>query len=424
MTAAKVFPGAVHGRVAAPPSKSYTHRAVIAAFLAGRTCEVRSPLDSDDTRATTELVRALGATVRRRRRAWIVSPSGRRRAGPRVVDCGESGTTLRFGVALASLQATPTVFHGRGRLPDRPVGPLVGAIRTLGGRADSSSPTRTLPLRISGPIHGGRVTVDASESSQFASALLLALPTVEPSSRVELRHRIVSAPYLLATRAVLAAYGVRSTFRGRTIRFRGGQTYRPRAFDVPGDASSAAYLWAAAAVSGGAVTVDHLDLTWPQADLRILDLLRQTGCDVEIGRSSVRVRGPTRRGFSFDFTASPDLYPLAGAIAATVPGVSRLRGAPHLAAKESDRRAETVRLARALGASVTTAPGGVTIHGVRRPRRLELSGLTDHRLTMSAAIGALAGEGPSTLRPAGSVAKSFPEFWQALGSLGAGVTVR
>ncbi len=424
MSTRRLRPAVVSGRVRAPPSKSYTHRAVVAGFLSGRVHRIANPLDSDDTRATLRLVAALGAEVHRRPGRWTICPRDRAGRSGRTVDCGESGTTLRFGVALASLDSAATCFTGRGRLPLRPVGPLLRALRMLGGTAVPSSTARSLPLRVTGPIHGGRVSVDASESSQFASALLLALPTLTDRSRIVLRGRVVSAPYLDATRAVLRAHRVRVRVRSNGFEVPGAQAFAARQFVVPGDASSAAYLWAGAAVTGGAVQVDDLDGTWPQADLRILDLLRQTGCDVRVRRSSVRVAGRSQLGFSMNFTASPDLYPLAGAIAATIPRTSRLSGAPHLASKESDRRTETVRLVRALGASVRETSGGLTIHGVSRPQRVRLPDLADHRLTMSAAVAALAADGPSTIGPADSVAKSFPGFWEALGSLGAEVAAR
>ncbi|EQD48513.1 3-phosphoshikimate 1-carboxyvinyltransferase, core domain protein, partial [mine drainage metagenome] len=208
--------------------------------------------------------------------------------------------------------------------------------------------------------------------------------------------------------------------RGRTFRTTGPQRYRPAVFRVPGDASGAAYLWAGAALTGGRVTVRGIDRRWPQADLAVLPLLRQYGASVRARGTSVTVAGDARRPFSVNLTDAPDLYPLAGVLAASAPGRSRLRGGAQVVHKESDRRAGTVRLARALGARVRSAPGGaLEIDGRARLRRLDLRGLSDHRMLMSAAVAALGADGPSRLGPRAAVGKSFPGFWRSLARLGA-----
>jgi len=410
VSTAIVRPGTANGSVVAPPSKSYTHRALVAAHLAHRRFDVVTPLESDDTAATIRAVRALGSSVRRQGSRWIVTPSGRVAPRPRI-DCGESGTTLRFASALAALERRPVRLVGRGRLPLRPLRSLAVALEQLGARFDSPAAPRSLPAVVTGPIHGGRISVDASESSQFVSALLLALPTVRPSSELRLPSDPVSRPYIDATRAVLRACGVRTRARPRRFDIPGGQHYAGRSFVVPSDASSAAYLWAAAAISGGSVTVREFDAGWPQADLAVLDLLRSYGATVRRSARSITVIGGERRPFVASFDGSPDLFPLAGVLAAAAPGTSRLDGGTHVAAKESDRRAETVRLARGMGARARLGPGSLRIEGRRRVRAFRLRGAADHRVVMSAAVGALAGDGPSQLSDAGSVRKSYPDFW-------------
>ena len=209
---------------------------------------------------------------------------------------------------------------------------------------------------------------------------------------------------------------------GRSFRIHGPQSYRDRAFRVPGDASSAAYLWAAAAVSGGSVTVRGLPDQWPQADLAVLPLLRRFGARVASGLRGTRVQAGRRRAFSFDLTDSPDLYPLAGVLAACVPGTSRVIGAAQVAAKESDRRAETIALARAMGARVEPRPNELRITGRACPSGFSIRTATDHRVVMSAAVGALACDRRSTIGRQEAVAKSFPDFWTVLARIGAGVS--
>jgi len=416
VTARTILPGPLQGLAIAPSSKSYTHRALIAGFLSRRRFSVDSPLDSEDTRATALALHRLGARVDRFRRRWTVAPPHRTAGSrPTVIDCGESGTTLRFATVLAALGDRPVRFRGRGRLTHRPMRPLMNALSELGAtvRPDRGS----LPFMVCGPIHGGRVGLDASESSQFASALLLALPTLAEDSRIVLEGRIVSEPYMEATLALLRRLGVRVLRRGREFRIHGGQNYVGHLLTVPGDASSAAYFWVAGAIAGGPVSVSGVSHEWPQADLAILDLLARAGAEVREEKRTITVRPGIPRPFSVDLTDCPDLYPLAGVLAATIPGTSHLRGAAHVVHKESNRRTGTARLAAAFGARVHRIPGGLSIEGRDRLRPVDLPHLSDHRVVMSAAIGALAASGPSRIGEVEAVRKSFPGFWKTLEGL-------
>ncbi len=422
MTVARLRPGSVSGTVAPPPSKSYTHRALIAGHFAGRAYRVERPLVAADTLATARGLLPIGSTVEIDEGRWTIRPGAPPTpSSRRTIDCGESGTTLRLLAATAA--ATPGSFRflGRGRLPERPMGPLLRALRTLGTSVvEEANGRRTLPFVLQGPLHGGSVALDASESSQFTSALLLTLPTVHPSSSIRVRGNEVSRPYVDATVAVLRHHKVRVGLHPRRYTVPGGQTYRGSSFRVPGDASSAAYLWASAAVAGGPVTVRNLPSTWPQADLAILDLLEQFGAEVRRTRDGATVRTAERRPFDADLTATPDLYPLAGVLAATAPGRTWLRGAPQVVGKESDRRASTVRLVRALGGRARATRQGLRIEGTSRPRGFVIRGIHDHRVAMSAAVGALAADGPSSVADARSVGKSYPGFWETLMEISGG----
>ncbi len=417
MTIVRVRPGVLRGAARAPPSKSYTHRALIAGHLARRRSVVEHPLDADDTRATARALTALGSRIRFARDRWVLEPDRAPRRRSVVIDCGESGTTLRFVAALAANSAVPVRLEGRGRLPERPIGTLYDALEALGASVERPSGGRGLPATLEGPLHGGRLRLDASESSQFASALLLVLPTLPEDSEIELVGPIVSEPYLEATLSVLTRQGVRVRRRGRRLRIPGRQRYRGGRFPVPGDASSAAYFWVAAAISGGRVRISGIPTSLPQADLAVLDLLRSVGTSVERSERGTAVEGRPRRGFTVDLTSAPDLYPLAGVIAAVIPAESHLSGAAHVALKESDRSAGTALLARALGADVREERGGLRVRGTAHPTRFDLANFDDHRLVMSAAVGALAADGPCRIGDARSVSKSFPRFWTMLGSL-------
>ncbi len=424
MSTVRIHPGPVRGTTRAPPSKSYTHRALVVGHLAGRPFRVYRPLDSDDTRATAAAVSRLGTHVSRGPNGWRVSrPSDRARSDPVVIQCGESGTTLRFACALAALSDRTVVFRGADRLSERPIDDLLEGLRGLGASCRHRA-GHGLPIEVQGPIHAGRLSLDASRSSQFASALLLTLPTLDGDSSLELTGRIVSGPYLDATLAVLAYHGVRVHRRGRRFHIPGRQRYRRPGFRVPGDASSAAYLWAAAAVSDGSVRVDGIPAKWPQADLAVLDLLEVAGATVSRRRNGATVSGRTTTPFRVDLTDTPDLYPLAGVLAATTPGLSRIVGAENVVLKESDRRTGTVLLARRLGAAVESTSRGLRIRGTPRPRAIDLRNLLDHRLVMSAAVGALPASRDSIVGQREAVRKSFPGFWTAFAGLSEGARER
>jgi 3-phosphoshikimate 1-carboxyvinyltransferase len=418
MTVARVVPAVARAAVTAPPSKSYTHRALIAGHLTGARYAVEAPLISDDTRATRVALEVLGSRVRPGRTRWQIEPAGRRPRAPGRIDCGESGTTLRFTIPLAARSGRRITFRGRGRLAGRPIAELLDALESLGAETAQPSGPGTFPLEVEGPIRGGRVRLDASRSSQFASALLLTLPTLTDDSQLALVGPIVSEPYVEATLAVLRHHRIRVDRRGRRFEIPGGQRFRGNRMRVPGDASSGAYLWAAAGVTGGTVRVRGVPGDWPQADLAILELLASAGARVRRSDDGWTVSGRVVEPFDAELTGSPDLYPLAAVVAATIPGRSRLRGAAHVVHKESDRRAGSARIAQALGAEVDVGRDELRIRGREVPRPIRIRDLDDHRLVMSAAVGALAAAGPSTIGDARAVRKSFPGFWNALTRLG------
>jgi 3-phosphoshikimate 1-carboxyvinyltransferase len=419
MTIRSVRPAPLRGQVQAPPSKSYTHRALVAAFLSDGDCEISSPLDSDDTRATREGLRQLGAHVRRSPAGWRISPPKHGIRSPhRPIQCGESGTTLRFLSAVAALGTSDVSFDGAPQLATRPMQDLYGALRSRGVLIRTPPSGRSLPCTIRGPLTAGPVSVRGDVSSQFTSALMMVLPTLDGRSELRIQGAAVSEPYVAATRAVLAGRGVRIRGGHGVYSVPGGQRYRCGRIHVPGDASSAAYLWAGAAVTAGNVEVSGVPLGLPQADLALLPILSKMGAGVRRSSRAIRVTGPLTRPITVDLTNAPDLFPLVSVLASVVPnGHSTLSGAPHLEFKESDRRTQSIRLARAIGATVQSHRSQVEISGTSAPRPLDLVALDDHRLVMSAAVAALASKLPSRIGRAEAVSKSFPGFWRTLGLL-------
>lgn len=420
MTLRQLSPSTVDGRLRAPPSKSYTHRALIIGHLTGRQFELRRPLYSADTLATRRGLAALGTRASGGRSVWRLSPviPGGSPRRLRRIACGESGTTLRFLSATAARGSGPIEFHGAPGLAHRPMAGLVAALRRAGVSVTMPSSAASLPMVVKGPLRPGAIRVDGAVSSQYVSALLLVLPTLPGASTLRVSGTPVSRPYIDATLAMLRAHGV--IVEGEMGRWvvPGDQSYHGRSFRVPGDASSAAYLWAAAAVTGGRVTVLDVPDRWPQADRRVVNALERAGAAVVDRGDSVSVTGPLTGGLDEDLTESPDLYPLLGAVAAVSPFTSRLRGAAHVVYKESDRRAATVDLVRRAGGRARSVRGGLEIRGTARPRAIVGLTSSDHRVVMSAAVAGLAAGSESSIGDSAAVSKSYPRFWADLRRLG------
>jgi 3-phosphoshikimate 1-carboxyvinyltransferase len=415
-------PGSVKGTIRAPPSKSYTHRALVAGFLTGSPYVVRSPLDSDDTLATARGLVALGGTHRASADQWrITGPASLAGSGSSaMVHCGRSGTTLRFLCSLAAARPGTTIFVGDAQLERRPMAGLFEALRQGGARIEPPRTGRSLPTKVTGPLRPITTALSTDISSQFLSSLLFTLPTLPGPSHLRFHGPIVSEPYVQATVAVLAAHGIRVDLQRAGARVRGDQVYQGSSFRVPGDASSAAYLWAAAAIGHGKVRIRNIPAGWPQADLAILNVLEEMGAEVQRHADGATVRDGPLQGIDVDLTSSPDLYPLVGVLGAFARGTTRVRGADHVVHKESDRRDATEQLVHGLGARVRRRTYGLEIEGTPSPQGLRITNVEDHRVVMSGAVAALGARSSSLIGDDRCVRKSFPDFWRVLARLGAG----
>lgn len=423
----------VRGTVAVPPSKSATNRALILAAMSETAVEIENPLESGDTRALLRCLTAMGATI-------SPSPLGWRIRGPLsgpgdlevTLDAGESGTAARFLAALAA--ATPGRFRltGSGRLRERPIGELVRALRSCGARIEFAGEPEHLPLEIAGgSLRSGRVGVDASRSSQFFSALLLAGPAVSGGLEVFSESGLASAPYVATTLECVRAFGHEvagtppSRASGRAtagpIRVTRGRDPVAR-YRVPGDYSSALPLLACAGMAGGSVTVTGL--VWPSgdADAGALAVLESMGLEIEPSAEAITAR--SRRGSLEPVIVSaadfPDAVPVLAALAARAPGRSRFEGIAHLRLKESDRIEAIASLLTAAGARALAGPDSLSVEGAADPpapgaaRKLPTFG--DHRIAMAAALLSLALPDLLVENPA-CVAKSYPRFFADLETL-------
>ena len=403
--------GRLAGSLRVPGSKSLTNRALVAAALAPGRSEIVAPLDADDTRVLAGVLARLGARVAFGASAWTVEGPVSGGRDEVVIDVGPAGTPARFLLALLSALPGRYVLDGSARMRERPMGPLVDALRARGARIEAFRREGFLPLRIAGgSLTGGEVPVRGDVSSQFLSALLLVSPVVPGGLVLRVEGEEVSGAYVELTRRVLA-------------RFAPEGAYRPARYVVAGDDSAACFAIAGAVVSRGRVRLAGLDPASPQPDAVFRSWAARAGGRLSWegdGEEAVLVvEGPSGPVLPLDedVDAAPDAALPLAALVAFADGVSRLRRAGRLREKESDRLAAATDLLRRAGAvaQVREEAGGPALVVDGRSgaaRRADFAAWDDHRVAMSAAVLALGLPPGATVDAPDVVTKSYPRFWQ------------
>ncbi|MFU2208644.1 3-phosphoshikimate 1-carboxyvinyltransferase [Solidesulfovibrio sp. C21] len=429
--------------VAAPPSKSVSHRAVIAASLAAGTSRVAGLLDSQDITRTRDCMAAMGAAFHPQSDGSVIvsGTAGHPQGGdvehdePQILDVGESGTTCRLLTAVAAAGQGVFEIRGEGRMHDRPIGELVYALLPLGVEILYLEKSGCPPLHMATKgLSGGVASISLEDSSQYLSGLLLAAPLAAAPLTIEITgKKTVSWPYVAITLSTLADFGVPFAVEVRhgdawaetdwrtladvipgQVRFAMRPAlYQPRDYVVEGDWSSASYFLAAGAVGKAPVTVTGLRPDSLQGDRAICDILARMGARIDQGPGGITVLPSSLTGQDLDMGRCPDLVPTVASAACFAQGETTIRNVAHLRLKESDRIEAVAENCTQAGAVVTTTPDGMRIKPRPLPtgERVEFSAFGDHRLAMSAAIFEMAGIEVALDNPA-CVAKSFPAFWE------------
>ncbi len=421
-----ITPSNVTGVARAPPSKSYTHRAILAAGYADG-ASVSDALWSADTRATARAVEAFGGTVDRTDdgRLEIDGFAGQPAVPADVIDCDNSGTTMRLVTATAGLVDGTTVLTGDESLRSRPQGPLLEALTTLGATATSTRENGQAPLVVTGPVRGTEVSIPGDVSSQYISALLMAGAVTEDGLALTLETELKSAPYVDVTIEVLEDYGVTAEKTDDGFTVDGGQSYEPAGgeYHVPGDFSSISYLVAAgavAAVEGETVQV-HGAHPSAQGDTAILGILERMGADVAWDRDAgeIELGNSALEGIEVSVEDTPDLLPTIATLGAIADGETHITNAEHVRFKETDRVSAMAEELGKMGVETTETRESLTIHGDESTLEgATVDGRGDHRIVMSLAIAGLVADGETTIRGAEHVDVSFPDFFDTLEGLG------
>lgn len=414
----EILPSAVSGVVRAPASKSLSQRAILLAALTGGESRIASVSDCDDTRAAVRAARVLGARVAQdgtTLRVTAGAADGSALGGE--INCGESGFCMRALSALTALSSKPFLLQAEGSLRSRPAGEIEAPLKALGASCETRSGHP--PIRVCGPLSGGVAEVDGSQSSQFLSGLLMALPKAPGESRLTVRN-LQSKPYVEMTLEMIRRFGGEIDASPDLLEFRilGGQAYRRCDYEVEGDWSGAAF-WLVAGAVAGEIEIEGFRADSLQADRAVVDALELAGASIRWDAERLCLSGGALRGFSFDATHCPDLFPALAVLACACAGESRIAGVGRLKHKESDRATALVEELGGLGGRLRVEGDSLCIEGMAL-RGGSAHSRGDHRMAMALAIAGLLSREGVRIEGEACVAKSYPGFFEDLARLRTG----
>ena len=413
--------------VRCPPSKSYTHRAIAIASLANGESIINMPLISRDTIATLSASRALGINIDQHRARITIDGKYPLDTPQNIINAENSGTTIRIYAAMAALTRRGfTVLTGDASLRKRPMQPLLDGLSQLGVVCYSSQMNGLSPLLIKGGgIRGGHVTINGNISSQFLSSLLISSIYATRPVSIQVRGQQVSKPYVKSTLSSMQKFGVLvDSEKDLSEYYIENKKYRPTQFQVPGDFSAAALLLVAGVTVGGTLTVKGLNFSLPQADSKILEILKEMNAEIKVNmrRGEVGVTGSkTIEGGTFDLTDAPDLLPVISILALKATSPVKITGIAHARWKETDRVAIIASQLKKFGARVVEAEDQLSIVPPRILRNSSIQTFNDHRLFMAFTIASLMTE-KSEIEGAESIDVSYPNFLVDLKRLGAKIS--
>jgi len=410
----KIKPSTIEGQVVAPPSKSYTHRALVCSALANGESTIISPLNSDDTEATMDLLEKLGVKIRVKEDTWNVN-GGQLYQPKGDLFCRESGTTMRFMTAICSLVNGTCRLIGGSSLSKRPMKPLIDGLKQLG--VECASERGFPPVTVKGGLTGGQTKIPGDISSQFISALLLVAPLAKEDTELILTTPLESKPYVLMTIDAQRQFGVEieapEDLREFWIK---KQAYAPRNYKVEGDWSSSAFLLASG-VLVGEIEAQNLNAKSLQSDREILNVLQKMGAEAISKNGNITLKKSELEAIEFDVSDCPDLFPILTVLCAVAEGKSKLTGIKRLKIKESDRIAAMKEGLVRMNVDVVEEENSIIIK-TSKPKGAIIDPKNDHRIAMAFAILSLVAEGETIIQDVECVSKSFPNFWDVMKHLG------
>lgn len=414
MSDVKFSPFVPNGTVNVPPSKSDVHRAIICAAMANGVSRISPVALSNDIKATIGCIKALGADAVLENNVLTVDGTNMYKNKTALLDCGESGSTLRFFIPIAAVGNINATFVGKGKLPQRPIGIFTEALPKAGTTCETEG---GLPLEINGQLKSGIFEIPGNVSSQFITGLLLALPILEGDSEIVLTSPLESVGYIAMTIRTMKQFGVNIDTTENGWHIKGGQTYKSCNYTTDGDWSQAAFFMVLGAVSGK-VTVKGVAKDSTQGDKKCAEILAEFGAKVTQRDNEVTVEKGDLKAITIDASQIPDLVPVLSVCAAFAKGTTKIINAERLRIKECDRLKATAELLNNLGGKVKELSDGLEITGVSSLKGGNVNGYNDHRIVMSAAVCAARSDEDITATFAMSINKSYPDFYIDYNSIG------
>jgi len=420
----KIKPGNLKGTIEIPPSKSYSHRAVIAAALAenGKKSKIDNLKFSVDITTTTDIMENWGAEIERFESALeIIGNGGKVAPRDKYVQCNESGSTIRFLIPVGITSENELVFDGKGKLVDRPLDSYYKIFKEQGLKYETIG--GKLPLTVNGKLKSGNYEIDGNISSQFITGLLYALPLLEGDSKLIINKNLESKGYVDLTLEILKLAGIEIVNNDyKSFDIRGNQTYKPFNYTVEGDYSQVAFWIVAGIISANRdneVKCLHVNKNALQGDREIIEIVTRMGANLEIFDDYVIVKPSKTKGTVIDISQCPDIGPVLTVLAALSEGETRIINGKRLRIKESDRITSIKTELNKLGGNVSEEGDSLIIQGVEEFRGgVTVNAWNDHRIAMSLAVASTRCEEEIILEEAESVRKSYPHFWDDFVKMG------
>ncbi len=418
----KVRKSQTGGCVSIPGSKSHTIRAVFIASLAEGKSIINNPLISDDAMSAVEVCKAFGAKIDNYGDRFVIEGvNGAPLLPKKVIDVGNSGTALCFGLMTAGLIEGTIEITGDHQIQKRPLGPLMDAINALGAEVSSVNGNNSAPVVVKGRLTGGCTELD-SVTSQYLSAILIHAPLLKNDTKVTLT-RLYEIPYVEMTMWWLDGQNIKYSNNGfKTFHIAGGQSYKAFNMSILGDFSSATFFMVLASISGGEFILKNLDMADPQGDKKVLDYLREMGADVKITEEGICIKGGELTGCEIDMNDIPDALPAMAVAGCFAKGETRLVNVYQARLKETDRIHVMCTELKKMGADIEEMPDGLII---RRSslKGCRVHGYGDHRIVMALAIAGLCSSGETVIDTAEAMRVTFPEFPQLIRECGGDMEV-
>ncbi len=408
-----IKPAKINGIVNAPASKSVMGRAVASALLTEGKTELINPSFCDDGLTALNIVETLGAQIIKKKKKIIIESKGIFKTIPKnkILTCNESGLCIRMFAPIVALSGKKFILNASGSLLKRPM-KMLGALTQLGAKCEI--PTNGYPpIKVIGPMCGGKIQIDGSESSQFLTGLLMVLPLCSENSTIKVLN-LKSKPYIQMTISLLAHFGIEIENKNfKKFKIKGNQKYRSGMnYFVEGDWSGASFILVAGAIAGK-IRVNGLNINSYQADKEILSALKKVGAKIKIGKNYINVEKNELNAFEFDASECPDLFPPLVVLAINCKGTTIIKGTERLKYKESDRANVLMQEFRKIGAKIKIIKNNMEITGTKL-KGGKVNSHNDHRIAMACAIAALNSKNGISLSNPECVSKSYPEFFNDL----------